>query len=106
MKAQADQQEIYVFPGKFPGRPLEDIKNFWQEVTALADLESIRIHDLRHTFASHLVSSGVSLPIVGKLLGHTQAETTLRYAHLADDPLREAASQAPRVFVTTADFKI
>lgn len=52
-----------------------------------------RVHDLRHNFCSHLVSSGVSLQIVGKLVGHTQAATTMRYAHLQDAPLREAANQ-------------
>jgi site-specific recombinase XerD len=63
----------------------------------MSKLTDVRIHDLRHSFASHLVSSGVSLPIVGKLLGHTQPQTTARYAHLADNPLREAANRFPVV---------
>lgn len=80
----------FLFPGDVPGQPMKEIKRFWEEVRDAAGLEKVRIHDLRHTFASHLVSSGVSLPIVGRLLGHTQPQTTQRYAHLADDPLREA----------------
>ncbi len=58
----------------------------------------VRIHDLRHTYASHLVSSGLSLSIVGRLLGHTQIATTQRYAHLADDPLREATNRMGAIF--------
>ena len=54
---------------------------------------AVRIHDLRHTFASHLVSSGESLHVVGKLLGHTQPQTTARYAHLADTAVRDAANR-------------
>ena len=54
---------------------------------------TVRLHDLRHSYASHLVSNGVGLQIVGKLLGHVQASTTMRYAHLQDEALRTATSQ-------------
>lgn len=71
----------------------------------------VRIHYLRHTFASHQVSKGTSLQIVGKLIGHTQASTTMRYAHLADGALRDAANDFGIDFrwdkcrVTSAPFK-
>lgn len=81
----------YLFPGNVPGEPLKDIKKGWKTIRNKAGLPDVRLHDLRHTHASHLVSSGLSLSIVGKLLGHTQASTTQRYAHLADAPLRQAA---------------
>jgi len=81
----------FLFPGKIEGRPLHDIKKSWATICKQAELIDFRIHDLRHTHASYLVSSGLSLSIVGKLLGHTQVSTTQRYAHLADEPLRQAA---------------
>ena len=87
-KAKTDSP--FLFPGKIEGQPIKDIKKSWVTIKKQANLEDFRIHDLRHTYASHLVSSGLSLSIVGKLLGHTQASTTQRYAHLADEPLREA----------------
>jgi integrase len=59
---------------------------------------TVRIHDLRHSYASHLVSSGVSLQIVGKLLGHTQPQTTQRYAHLSDGALRDATNRFGEIF--------
>jgi integrase len=85
-----------LFPGRL-GEHLTDLKYPWAEICKEARLQSVRIHDLRHTYASHLVSRGVSLPMVGKLLGHTQPQTTARYAHLADNPLREAANLFPTV---------
>jgi integrase len=88
------QTGAYLFPGRKSGH-LRDLKHPWAQICTRAKLEGVRIHDLRHSFASHLVSSGVSLPIVGKLLGHTQPQTTARYAHLADNPLREAANLFP-----------
>lgn len=81
----------YVFPGKSGGH-LKEVKRAWEAVREKAGLQGVRIHDLRHTFASLLVSGGLSLPVIGALLGHTQTQTTQRYAHLMDDPLREAAN--------------
>ncbi len=87
---EQDPGEPWLFPGNVPGQPLKDIKKFWSGVMRQAGLEGYRRHDNRHTYASHLVSGGLSLEIVGRLLGHTSPETTQRYAHLADDPLRRA----------------
>jgi integrase len=68
-------------------------KKFWSAAMRKAGITNYRRHDNRHTYASHLVSSGLSLEIVGRLLGHTTTTTTKRYAHLADDPLRAAADR-------------
>lgn len=81
----------WVFPGDAEGKPVQEIKRFWDDVRTEAGIEDVRIHDLRHTFASLLVSGGASLPLIGQMLGHTQVQTTLRYAHLFDDPMRKAA---------------
>jgi integrase len=116
MKGQATSP--YVFPGA-DGKPLRDIKRTWLAVCRNADLAeevpkrtrsgkrvygkdgkplmgwrpTARLHDLRHTYASILASEGLSLPIIGALLGHTQPQTTARYAHLLDDPLRAATEK-------------
>lgn len=78
----------WLFPGDVPGQPVKEIRRFWRRVLAAANIDDARIHDLRHTFASLLVSGGASLEMIGKLLGHTQMQTTQRYAHLLDAPLR------------------
>ena len=106
----------FVFPGA-NGKPLSDIKRTWGSVCRKAGLAThaemkgrdgkvvkgtngkpvmvrqptVRVHDIRHSFASILVSAGASLPLIGQMLGHTQVQTTQRYAHLFDDPLRKAA---------------
>ena len=82
--------DIFLFPGRVNGTHLQDIKKFWRSTIVAADLLQVRLHDLRHTYASHLVSGGVPLAIVGHLLGHTQISTTQRYTHLADDQVRQA----------------
>ena len=95
MKKQAEGE--FLFPGRDPAGPLRDLKGIWEDLCQAARLEHVRLHDLRHTYASHLVSSGVPLALVGRLLGHTQPQTTARYAHLADTPLRKAADLYARV---------
>jgi site-specific recombinase XerD len=109
---------VYLFPGRSGDHPLTDIKHSWESVCIKAGLAvqvekrnrygkvvkdkegksvmvwkpDLRIHDLRHSFASLLVSGGASLPMIGAMLGHTQVQTTHRYAHLYDEPLRAAAN--------------
>jgi integrase len=110
----------FVFPGASADEPLADIKKAWAAICGKAGLAeriekrtkagkivrqkrngqpvmiwrtTVRVHDLRHTYASILASSGQSLQIIGALLGHTQASTTARYSHLLDDPLRQATAR-------------
>ncbi|NJL28580.1 MAG: site-specific integrase [Thermoanaerobaculia bacterium] len=83
----------YVLPGWKHGQPLGNLTDPWARIRKLAGLEDVRLHDLRHTFASTGAAAGLGLPIVGKLLGHAHHTTTQRYAHLADDPLRQAAER-------------
>jgi integrase len=87
----------YVIAGQAAGteeeHPRADLKRPWQAVAKRAGLDGVRIHDLRHTHASVGAGAGLGLPIIGKLLGHTQASTTARYAHLDADPLRRASER-------------
>jgi integrase len=105
----------YVFPGKGGQGHRLEIKHQWTELCKAAEIvtqktlkdakgrdivvstPSARLHDLRHTYASVLASAGLSLPVIGALLGHTQAQTTARYAHLFDDPLRAATERAAAI---------
>ena len=85
--------EDYVFPGGH-GRPLSGIGKIWRNMRTAAGLADVRLHDLRHTFASNIVNAGGSLPVIGALLGHRSTQTTSRYAHLADDALHAVADRA------------
>jgi integrase len=80
----------YVIPGERDGAPRADLKRAWGAVTRAAGLAGVRIHDLRHSFASFGAGASLGLPIIGKLLGHSQPATTARYAHLDADPMRRA----------------
>lgn len=83
----------YVIEGKLENSHITDLQHPWRRIRARAGLDDVRIHDLRHTYASNAVSSGMPIQMVGRLLGHTQIQTTMRYAHLADDPVRRAAEE-------------
>lgn len=81
----------FVFPAHRSDGYYEGTLKVWRIIRDMAGLEDVRLHDLRHSFASIAVSGGASLPIIGALLGHKNSATTQRYAHLHDDPLRAAA---------------
>ena len=90
----------WVVPGTKPGTHMADIDTAWQGIRAKAGLRDVRIHDIRHSFASRALALGEGLPIIGRLLGHRRVETTARYAHLARDSVRQSAE---RIAVSIAD---
>jgi integrase len=83
----------FICPGESEAGHQQDLKKAWASVRKLAELPDVRLHDLRHSYASFLASGGASLPLIGAMLGHTQAQTTARYAHLFDTAQRAAADQ-------------
>ena len=83
----------WVIVGKKAGAHLTDLQHPWRRIRARADLDDVRIHDLRHSFASRALALGESLPMIGKLLGHTQVQTTARYAHLANESVKASGSR-------------
>ena len=93
----------WVVPGAKPGTHMTDIDTAWQTIRAKAGLRDVRIHDIRHSFASRALALGEGLPIIGRLLGHRQAETTARYAHLDRDAVRKSAE---RVAVRIAGYNL
>jgi integrase len=82
----------FVIVGQVSGARLVNLEKPWRAIRKAAGLDDVRLHDLRHAFASVAASSGMGLPIIGKMLGHSQAATTHRYAHLASDPVKAAAA--------------
>ena len=93
----------YVIAGNDPKRPRSDLNKPWAALTRRAGLSGLRLHDLRHSFASFGAGAGLGLPIVGKLLGHAKAATTERYAHLDADPLRRASEHIGGAIATALD---
>jgi integrase len=94
----------FVIVGHISGARLVNLEKPWRAIRRAAGLEDVRLHDLRHAFASVAASAGMGLPIIGKMLGHTQAATTHRYAHLASDPVKAAvATVAAKIADAMAD---
>jgi integrase len=89
----AISESDFVIEGKTRANHVTDLQKPWRRIRAIAGLSDVRIHDLRHTYASIAAMTGHSLPMIGKLIGHTQAQTTARYAHLADSTTRKAANE-------------
>ena len=96
LKVLADLPRVadnpWVIASQRPGERLSNISAQWYRVRKRAGLEDVRLHDLRHSWASRALALGESLPAIGRLLGHSQVETTARYAHLARDSMHEAAA--------------
>jgi integrase len=87
-------ESVFVFPSpSCPEKPRSSVDPFWQEVRSKAGLDDVRLHDLRHTFASHAVMRGVPLPVVSRLLGHSRLSMTMRYAHVSNKLVEEAAEK-------------
>ena len=105
MRKQADDDAEWIFPARGGGhRP--HVNEAWIKVRNAAKLDGLHLHDLRHTFASTLASAGLSLPVIGALLGHSTPVTTHRYAHLFDDPLRAATERASAILTGTKPAEI
>ena len=83
----------WVIAGRKTGAPLRNLQYPWEILRARAGLEDVRIHDLRHSFASRALALGESLSMIGELLGHRRVRTTARYAHLALDSVKTSASR-------------
>jgi integrase len=90
---EVQRVDNYVIASEIRNQPRHDLNKPWRLVSTRANLVGVRIHDLRHTHASYGAGAGFGLPIIGKLLGHSQPATTARYAHLDNDPLRRASNK-------------
>ena len=97
LERQPRSESPYVFPSPLdPSRPRGGNLSLWYRVRREAGIEDVRLHDLRHTHASHAVMNGVPVPVVSRLLGHADVSMTLRYAHLGDRDIEEAAERVGR----------
>lgn len=85
------KENDFVIVGREKGTHLINLQKPWRRIRKHADLENVRLHDLRHSFASAAASAGIPLQIIGAMLGHSSSQTTARYAHLSQDPIHQAS---------------
>ena len=102
----ADEVAEFVFAGRLGAHDRGYLKKHWPKIAKAANLTGVRAHDLRHTYASLLASAGFSLPMIGASSGHTQPQTTARYAHLLDDPLRQATERVGAIIAGKQQAKV
>ena len=93
-----------VFPGKNPDQPLTPFAKTWARILKKAEIEDLRLHDLRHNFGSVSASLNMSLPMIAKMLGHSQTVTTERYAQLADNPVQAAAEKVGKALAEKSEL--
>jgi integrase len=105
LRQRAAKGAEWVFPSA-DGSHRRDVKDAWTGICRTANIRGARVHDLRHTYASVLASAGLSLPVIGALLGHATPVTTARYSHLFDDPLRAATERASAIITGTPPAEI
>ena len=86
-------KEGFVFKSVLKDKRVTTVRHIWKKICKLAKIENVRVHDLRHTYASLAVQNGYSLPIISKMLGHADIKTTQRYSHLHDDPVNQAVEK-------------
>ena len=98
---RVDSNPYVICSERMDGKPMNNVAKAWKRICAAAKLEDLHLHDLRHSHASMANSLGYSLPMIGALLGHSQYQTTLRYAHLADTQLRQAAEHISKAIAET-----
>lgn len=107
IRSEAARDAVFVFPSSAAATEHRaELKKTWKWICKAAKIRNLRIHDLRHSYASVLASGGYSLPVIGRLLGHTQATTTSRYAHLLDTVLKEATETAGTVITNGNALKL
>ena len=106
IKRQPREGSVFVFPSpRGPARPLNGNLRLWYSVRKEAGIDDVRLHDLRHTFASHAVMRGIPVPVVARLLGHKRLEMTLRYAHCGDREVEAAAERIGEAVTALMDGK-